>query len=85
VHGVIIQIREEIKPLAKLDGRSRSFCLKPVVISIAYQCKNRPSTPSTGILEAYIYILDPEILGVAKGVMETLVEFQTQVVHALRK
>ena len=70
MRDVIMQIREEMKPLAKLDGTPQYF--------YTFQ------SPYLGMINL-IYIGSTELLDVAKGVRETLVEFQTQVVQALRK
>ena len=68
MRDVITQIREEMKPLAKLDGRCHTS--HPLYL---------------GDDKANILFFSTEILNVAKDVRETLVEFQTQVVQALRQ
>jgi len=78
VRDLVVQIREELRPLARLDGTSQKFLLQ------FFQDFSTHALHLGGE-KADIYIGAPEILNVAKDVRETLVEFQTQVVQALCK
>ena len=75
---MVMQIREEMKPLAKLDGMSGKF------LSGMRNHKANGIINYTEILDMTKEIKETLVVG-STEIKETLVEFQARVIQALRK